>query len=131
MDWITKKNLIIVSFLLGSLAFFFGYISDANKCFLAYKQCESVAFPLLIFVPVFFLSIIFFFTEESTFFSWKKFLTWWIPISLVLITLAPLSPVDFSPIYKKTVFWFMGVGMVVISFVLIFFNSLKNKIKVK
>ena len=53
MGWFTRKKLFIISFLLGVLSLFFGYISSNNECFLAYKQCESIAYIFVIFVPLF------------------------------------------------------------------------------
>ena len=126
VNWFTKRNLLITAFLLGGLSFFFGYVSSNNECFLAYKQCESVAYTLIIFIPLFVLAIPFSFTKESTFISWRKFLSWWIPLSVLLIILSPLSPADLSPIYKKSVFWIMGGGLTIISLILIFYKSLKK-----
>jgi|SRR3989344_3198149 len=124
VNWFTKRKLLIVSFLLSILSFYFGYISTNNECFLAYKQCDSVAYTFIIFVPLFLLTIPFYFTKESTFISWRKFLSWWIPLSVLLIILSPHSPADLSPIYKKTIFWIMGGGLIFISFIFLF---VKNK----
>lgn len=127
INWFTKKKLFAISFLLGSSSFFFGYISSNDQCFLAYKQCESIAYVFIIFVPLFLLTIPFYFTRESTFVSWKKFLSWWIPLSLLFIILVPHSPADLSPIYKKTIFWMMSGGLIIISLILISYKSFKKK----
>ena len=125
LNWFSKTKLLVLSFVLGGLAIFLGFISSTKQCFLGYKQ--SIAYTLLIFVPVFLLAIFFYFSRESSFASWRKFLGWWIPISLILVILSPHSPADLSPIYKKTVVLFMGGGLVVVSLFLLIFKSLKKE----
>ncbi len=126
MNWFTKGKLVIFSLLLSGLSFLFGYISSTKECFLGYKQCESVAYDLIIFVPLFLTSIPFYFTKDLVFISWRKFLSWWIPLSILLIILSPHSPADLFPVYKKTVFWVMGGGLMVISLFLIILKSFKK-----
>jgi len=125
-NWFSKQKLLGISFLFAVVSLFFGYISSNNKCFMGYKQCESIAYTFVIFIPLFLLTVFFYFSKELTFISWKKFVMYWIPLSILFITLSPISPTELSPIYKKTVFWFMSIGLIFISTALILYKSFKK-----
>jgi hypothetical protein len=126
LNWLSKSRLLIISFILGGASFYFGYISTNNKCFLEYNRCESIAYVFVIFIPLFLLTTFFCFAKAPIFDSWKKFIIYWIPISIILIALSPISPAELSPIYKKTTFWFMSLGLVFISTVIILCKSFKK-----
>ncbi len=126
LNWLSKSRLLIISFILGGVSLYFGYISSNNKCFLEYNRCESIAYIFIIFIPLFLLTTFFCLAKATVFDSWKKFIIYWIPISIILIALSPISPVELSPIYKKTTFWFMSLWLVFTSIALILYKSFKK-----
>ncbi len=126
MGLITKNKVLSLSLILGIVALIFGYISDRGQCFLGYGKCEPIAYTFLIFVPLFLLTIIFYFTKEQSFKTWIKFIFWWVPITIFLVILSPKNRIDFSPIEKKTTFLLMTIGLVFISLTIILYKSLKK-----
>lgn len=121
----TKKNIVIGSLLFGLIALVSGYLSDNHMCSLGYRQCESIAYSLVLFVPLFSLAVIFYFGKDELFIRWAKFVKWWAPIGVLMMILAPRTS-DYLPFNKKIVFLFATGILVLISIILALYKGDKS-----
>lgn len=122
MNWLTEKSILLISFVLSVFTIIFGYLSNSNQCYMGYKQCESVVYSLFIFVPIFIISLISKNSNQYFLDMWKKFIIWFAPISIILITISSRSPGDLFPVYKKTVL-FISLIILILAYGFIYFRS--------
>lgn len=123
---LSRSKLLLISFILGVLSLFFGYFSTNNQCFLDYGQCENMAYIFSIFIPLFLITLIFSFINKNFFDKWKKFVVWFVPISILIIIVSPLRPADLFPLYKKTIFLFETLVMLLSSIVILVKSFSRN-----
>jgi uncharacterized membrane protein required for colicin V production len=124
-----KKMLVLsvlslVGFLIGVIltsAYGAGLCGEIRYCFDPYD--ETIGQPLGIFsMVIFILSIIFLFIHEQIFTSWLRFAKYYIPISLVLIFLSPITAVGIGAFDQELVTWWLAGIFFVASIGIIFFK---------
>src|SRR3989344_8474098 len=133
--WLTKKGLVIIS-LIGSVVFFVSIFTNihipVDVCYQG-EFCgdlsELLGIYFLLFIPVFIFSIIIFKLRESVFSTWRNFSLWAVPISLIVISFLPTDThgLDFIPITKGTIIFFLTILYSLISLILIIYKSLKRE----
>ncbi|TSD05092.1 MAG: hypothetical protein Greene07147_804 [Parcubacteria group bacterium Greene0714_7] len=122
----------VIGFLFASLATVAGYIFSHplvfGLCIRTYQfsnyigcaddSIEIVGVPLFIFalftLPITFILILF----PKAFSSWFKFALWWVPFSILVITITPTTSNSWMPLYsfvREDTAWFMGGVFAVIS----------------
>lgn len=126
VSWFTKKRILVTSLLLSILIYPAMYIADKSSSFMVEHIYETITYLLLIFVPIFVVSILILFLKESVFISWKKFTFIYLFIYLSLVIFSPLR-CDYIPICKETMFMFFVPTYLVISIFLIIFKSIKKQ----
>ena len=81
-------------------------------------------------IAVLFISLILLFTRESTYLSWRRFAIWAIPISIIILWIAPTSTpggwISGGDFTKETASWGVSVLLLLISLIIIIRKSLKS-----
>lgn len=133
VSWLTKRKVIFIS-LVGVIVFILSYFSkDLGICPRGVTYCSDYskyfAVYSLPFVSVFIFSLVTFRLTETTFYLWKNFSVWAIPVSLIIITFLPMRThgLDFVPILKGNTIFFLTILYSIISLILIFYKSLKKE----
>lgn len=93
-----------------------------------YGQCMDFAYSLIInffpFVPLFLFSLITYKMRDEVYRAWLRFAYVWVPLSMVLIFLAPQYSTDWMyPVEKGTVAFLTSALFVIISLILIVWKS--------
>jgi len=132
LEWFTKKKIFLFS-LLGIVSFFIAYFSIYfGICFNYPNQCnnnsELVAVYTMLFIPIFFFSLITFKLKQSTFNTWRNFSFYSILVFLILISFIPMRThgLDYLPITKGLVSFLLTILYSVISLILVIAGSLKK-----
>ena|SRR3989344_2446931 len=129
---LTKRRTLIYSMVPAVGFFVFYFVNKADFCDLI-KNCSRFNEILIIytlpFISVLIFSLITYRLKELTFSSWKNFSLWAIPFSLILITFLPTRThgLDFVPVTKGTVIFFLTILYSIISLILIVYKSFKKK----
>jgi len=129
-----KKKLLVLS-ILGVLLFdVFLTISFKGLCSFSYicdrAHDDSMVYVFFLFIPLFIFSLITYKMREGIFESWWKFARIWIPLSMLAILVAPSYTHNWIfPITKGTVAVTLSVLFVIISLVLIIWQSVKERRK--
>lgn len=118
MNSLSIKNVLIGSLLLSVLGIILGRMSDNGSCG-QQDACLLLAYPLLVFIPVFVFSLVTFFQKEDVFVSWRKMTSWWVVISVILIAISPAQHADLIGFDKKTSLFLLVCLYVIISLILI------------
>jgi len=132
MNRFTKNKTLIYSFIISFLFFISYFINKSDFCDLV-RGCprfnELFIIYSLPFITVLVFSLITFKLKETTFYFWRNFSVWFIPISLIIITFLPTRThgLDFVPMTKGAVMFFLTILYSAISIVLIIFKSLKKE----
>lgn len=137
---IGKKTLLLSSGIFTVVLYFLNYIGTYWICdhvlFVGHEgNCPSIIangivnfFPI---VPVFFLSFITYKMREEIYWVWLRFSYVWIPISMILIFLAPEYSNDWMyPVTKGAVASFSSLLFVIISLIIIvwkYFSTRQSK----
>jgi len=131
----SKKNTLLVLFVVFFCLVLFGYI--AGRC-VAMHACEgrgvnlffygilfSILKPTLtILSGILPISLSFFFIRDQIFYSWLKFVKWYLPLSALIIFISPTHGHGFLPplVTKELAsLWLAGL-FVVVSIVLIVYK---------
>lgn len=126
---ISKKIFFIVSGLLSIGLFVLNYIGNYRACdfFMnggSISNCPfvltNIEMNLLPIIPLFLLSIIIYKMRDEVYRVWLRFAYVWVPLSMLLIFLAPEYSGDWMyPIVKGTVAFFSSLLFIIISLILI------------
>ncbi len=127
LSWLTRKKIISISFIFGGISVFFIYLDGSNKCFIDYRQCELVAYILILFIPIFIFSLLTYFSRIEVFNFWKKVTIIYLCIYLFLTVLVPFQCDAYLPICKKTLSLILIPTYLVISLFLIFSKTLQKE----
>ncbi len=128
----SKKNLFIIS-LIGALLFLlFLFAKKLGLCVLINASCteafDPIAENLSVFIPLFFLSLITYKMRDGVYRAWIRVVYVAIPLSMLLIFLAPEYSTDWMfPIEKGTVAFFSSALFVAISLVIIAWKYLSSR----
>lgn len=130
-----KKNVFIstgiVSVLLTTLNFIGTYKLCGSK---GYGTCMEVVYDIMVIllpiIPLFIFSLITYKMREEVFESWWKFARIWIPLSMLAVLVSPSYGNWMIPIEKGTVAFASSILFVIISLVLIIWQSIKEKKKI-
>jgi len=120
----SKKITLIVS-LTGFLFFIaFLFAKELGFCAFVNSSCtdtfDPIAENLSIFISLFFLSIITYKMRDEVYHAWLRFSYVWIPLSMILIFLAPEYTSDWMyPVVKGTVAFFSSLFYAIISLIII------------
>lgn len=129
-NFFSKKGLLIIGFFGTLIQVISKYNVDLGICSSYSSKCNDVAYILTVyswvFVPLFIFSLITYKLKQSTFDSWRKFSIWSIPLILIIITMLPLSThgLDFVPVTKGTVVFFLTIAYSALSLILIAYKSI-------
>ena len=128
-----KKKLLVLS-ILGVLLFgVFLTISFKGLCSFSYicdrAHDDSMVYVFFLFIPLFIFSLITYKMREGIFESWWKFARIWIPLSMLAVIISPSYGNWMIPIEKGTVAFALSVLFVIISLVLIIWQSVKERRK--
>ncbi|MFA5877241.1 MAG: hypothetical protein WC880_02670 [Candidatus Paceibacterota bacterium] len=89
--------------------------------------------PLYIFsLAILPITLVLCFVSSLIFKSWLKFAMWWVPLSILVIVVTPVTNNSWMPLYsfvKEDVAWFMGGVFVVISLGIIVWKTLSLRKK--
>jgi len=123
-----KKYNIIISILslLGFLlGFFFLCQADINS--VCRSNFSYIAFPVWgVSLSVFIVSLFLFFVRQEIFKSWLYFFSLFIPLSILLISIAPEYTADIiTPFTKQITTWWMASIFFLISLLIIGIKSWK------
>src|SRR3989344_8555185 len=126
---ISKKILLVVSGLLRVGLLIWNYVGNYRACdfFMnggSVSNCPlvltGIGINLLPIIPLFLLSLITYKMREEVYRAWLRFAYVWIPLSLLLIFLAPEYTYDWMfPVVKGTVAFFTSLLFVVLSLIII------------
>jgi len=125
---VTKRNLLLVVFLLDVILFTSNYVGTYWICdhlfFGGHEgSCPGIlANGIIVFYPFFpllILSLITYKMRDEVFRTWLKFTYVWIPLTMFLILIAPEYGNAFLPIEKGTVAGFFSLLYILISLLLI------------
>src|SRR3989344_4320472 len=138
---ISKKILLIVSGFFSIGLIIWNYIGNYQVCDFFMKggsinNCPfiltSIGINLLPIIPLFLLSIIIYKMRDEVYRAWLRFAQWWIPLSMLLIFLAPEYTSDWMfPVVKGTVAFFSSILFLIISLLLIawkYFTTHRNTV---
>ena len=126
----TKKNIIIIS--IAGVVFFclFIFSTQIGICkvndLLCFQRFDTFAEHILIFIPLFLLSLITYKMKDIIFQAWFKFARVWVPLSIILIILSPEYGNSLLPVEKGSVSFFMSALFLIISLIIIAYKSFKN-----
>ena len=128
MNTFSKKNILIGSLLFSVLAIILGRMSDNGNCG-QLDACLFLAYPLLVFIPVFVFSLLTFFQKEDVFASWRKLTSWWTVISVILVVISPTQHADLIGFDKKSSLFLLACLYAITSLILIAWKwfSLREK----
>jgi len=131
--FMTKKNILLIA-LGGTVLFFLCVFSQTFALCAEYqwsctKKFDSVAEILQIFIPLFLLSLITYKLRNEVFRAWLMFATWWVPLTILLVTLAPSNGHSLVPIDTSRVSLFMNALFLIFSLAIIAWKyfSLRKK----
>ncbi len=88
---LTKKKTLYGSLLALAIFFVSVYSVNVGLCSVYNHSClvvfDTIAAALLIFIPVFLLTLLTYRMRDSVFDQWMKFAVWYVPIDMVLAAL--------------------------------------------
>ena len=122
---ISKKTLLVVSGGITVTLFVLNWIGTFRLCGgQEYGQCMDLAYGAIIsflpIIPLFILALITYKMRDEVYRAWLRFAYVWIPLSMLLIFLAPEYSTDWMfPVVKGTVAFFSSILFVIISLILI------------
>ena len=120
-----KKSVTWISGLLALILIGFDFTGTDKLCGGAqYTECMQTLHSFFVIIipiiPTFFFSLLTYWMREEIYRSWFRFARWWIPLSMVLIFLAPEYSGDWMyPIEKGTVAFFTSLVFVIVSIIVI------------
>jgi len=123
------KNIWVLALagVLGGTSYVLGTCGVTRSC-VSYGDLNRFSFtlfePVLLFsLTALPLALALVFVRDELFGRWLRFARWWIPLSILLITIAPTSSNVWMPLYpdptKESLAWLMGGLFTLISIVLI------------
>ena len=132
---ISKKILLIVSGIITFLLLASNWIGTFKLCGgQEYGQCMDLMYGFIVnffpVIPLFILSLVTYKMRNEIYRTWLHFSYVWIPLSMILIFLAPEYSADWMlPIVKGTVAFFSSLLFVIISIILILWKYLSIRRK--
>lgn len=125
LEWFTKKKVLIISLFLSVAIYPFINLADEASSFKTEHAYETLIYILIIFVPIFILSMVNLFTKEVVFNAWKRFTALYSLIYTIIIIVSPRK-CDYVP-FCQDISMMSLVGIyIVISLILIVYSSLKK-----
>lgn len=118
MNMFSKKNILVSSLLLSVLGVVLGRMSDNGSCG-QLEACLLLAYPLLVFIPVFIFSLATFYLKEDVFTSWRKMTSWWVITAVILVAISPTDHADMIGFEKKSALFLLACLYIAISLILI------------
>lgn len=122
---VEKRRVAFILFAGIGLFFVSGFSRELSYCpSYSYSSCafffDGFAQVFLPIFPAFLFSLITYKMRDEVYRTWFKFARWWIPLSMLVIFLAPEYPSNFmSPIEKGTVALLFSALFVIISTVIV------------
>src|SRR3989344_3055223 len=116
---ISKKTLLWSSGIITAILIILNWIGTFKLCGgQEYGQCMDFSYSLIIgffpVIPLFILSFITYKMREEVYRAWLRFSYVWIPLSMILIFLAPQYASDWMfPIEKGTVAFFSSLLLII------------------
>ena len=121
-----KKLIPLVAALVSVAGLWFDYKNIADP----YPSEPAYILGIAVFLP----SLLLLFCKEEIFKSWFRFARWALPLSILLIIVAPTTNGSFTPFYginKEMVTWLMGGLFTLISLILIVWKSFAHRMPTK
>ncbi len=126
-NWMTKKNIFIVSGIATALLLLWDYIGNYQLCGKVWGDCITTLANIEILfspiIPIFFFSLLTYKLQEEVFRAWLIFVYWFTPPWVLLVALVPSSGGGLVPIDKGRITFGMNIIFVLISLVLIAYKS--------
>lgn len=126
---INKKALLLFSGLLSIILIIWDYLGNYFICDFFVKGGSATNCPFILtdigvnlfpFIPLFLLSLLTYKMRDSVYRAWLRFTLVWIPLSMLLIWIAPEYPENWmTPFAKGPVAFFSSVLFCVISGIVI------------
>ena len=124
---ITNRNVLTVSLVVSSLLLVVNYVGTYALCGGNAGTCVDVLYNLVLlfefFLPLFLLSLITYKLRDEIFRAWLIFAKWWVPLTIILVLLAPTTGYSLVPIDKGRVSLFMNALFLILSLLLIAYKS--------
>jgi len=132
----TKKFVFWISGIIVAILLLSNWIGTYNLCGkYSIGECPlilySIIIEFIIFFPIFLFSLITYKMRNEIFHAWTKFTYVWLPLTLILVFIAPEYQNSWLPIYEKSfVSFVMSSVYVLISVILIIarYISLKKSV---
>ena len=122
---ISKKNLLVIALGFIVTFFVFAFAQEISLCpAYSYSACMGIfnglAEALLPVFPLFLFSLITYKMREEVYQAWFRFVRWWIPLSVLLIFIAPEYSHDWLyPIEKGSVVFLTSAIFLIVSLLII------------
>lgn len=122
----SKKTLLWTSGIFTIVLIVLNQVGTSTLCGLIQQDtvCMGILYGIMMgffpVIPLFILSIITYKMRDEVYRTWLRFAQWWVPLSMVLIFVAPEYSGDWMfPIVKGTVAFFSSLLFIIISLLLI------------
>ena len=130
----TKQKIFLISGIITISFFVLDKIGTYQLCGrYAIGNCpfliHDILGTIIIFLPVFLISIIVYKMRDEVYRSWIKFTQIWVPLTILLIIISPEYGNSLLPIEKGSVSFFMSLLFLVISLVIIITKSVSLRQK--
>jgi len=126
-----KTKLVLVSGVISIvlILIYIGTYSTCNNVFECTEVLYAAMLVLFPIIPLFIFSLITYKMREEVYQVWWKFARIWIPLSMLAVIISPSYGNWMIPIEKGTVAFALSVLFVIISLVLIIWQSVKERRK--
>ena len=128
---INKKSLLLFSttgfivLVLSTIISVYGLCLQRYFC--SRPHDDSLASLLLIFFPLFLFSLITYKMNDGAYSVWFKFSRIWVPLTIILVALAPEYSNSFFPIIKGNVSFFLSFIFALVSLIIVVTKQLELK----
>ena len=105
----TKKNVLVISSVFFTALIFLVIFQETCNydshgfCWKYWTELGDISGYILIFTPVFFISLITYKMRDEIFVTWIKFTTWWVLGTLILVLIAPAHDPSLLPVTKEVI----------------------------
>src|SRR3972149_4630000 len=121
---LTKKGVFIVSGISSIILLTWDYVGNFQLCGgKEWGDCVTtmakIEMLFLFVLPLFLLSLITYKMRDEIFNAWLMFAKWWIPLTIILILLAPTTGQSLVPIDKGRVSLLMNAIFLLVSLLIV------------
>ncbi len=124
---LTKKSVLTISIFGSGVCAYLLYGVITHLCYEQWAWCKNlwrpvndIVLPILFLFPIMLIiQLVIWRAREEVSATWIKFLSWWVPLSIILILIAPKGKSMFFPSMKEFFGLLMPALFLIISLILI------------